>query len=65
MFGKFACLALGALLMLAAPAVEARPWKPAPNAVALDYLQIIHQKAKDRVILLWWVAYPMMERSRS
>ncbi len=48
-----------AIAMLAAPA-GARPWKPTPQALAQDYLQIQQVKANSELVLLMWIAPPMI-----
>jgi hypothetical protein len=44
----------------AAPA-QSRPWKP--NALALDYSQILDQRGTHDSILIWWLAPPFMEHA--
>jgi hypothetical protein len=51
-------VAMGVVLLAlaASPAAVARSWKPTPQALAIDYTQIIHQRTpRDLVILIWLV----------
>lgn len=43
---------------------EARQWKPSPSTLAIDYLDIINRKATGGVVMIWWVAYPMLGSSQ-
>jgi hypothetical protein len=54
-----AALLAVATTVLAAPA-GARPWKPTPQALAQDYLQIQQVKANSELVLLMWIAPPMI-----
>ncbi|HWU25094.1 MAG TPA: hypothetical protein VN154_01710 [Rhizomicrobium sp.] len=55
--------AICAASVLAGPNAGARQWNPTPSARALDYLQIIDNRPTRELILVWWVAPPMMEQS--
>jgi hypothetical protein len=59
-------LAAWALLgiVIAAMPAGARQWKPAPAALALDYLQINHQKSPTEYVMVWWLAPPMFADSK-
>ncbi|HKF71978.1 MAG TPA: hypothetical protein VKB68_09515 [Stellaceae bacterium] len=48
---------LGMLILIhASLPASARPWKPTPQALALDYAEIIHQRGtRDLVIIIWLV----------
>ena len=39
----------------------ARPWHPTGPALAQDYLQILDGRAQNSIVMLWWVAPPMMQ----
>lgn len=43
----------------ATPAIP-RPWKPTPDARAMDYAQIIDNRGGKELILLWWLAAPAL-----
>jgi hypothetical protein len=44
------------VLMLAVSPAAARPWKPTPQALAIDYAQIINQRSpRDLVMVIWLV----------
>lgn len=57
--GWAAALAVSAVLSVTA--ADARPWKPSPSAQALDYLQIQHMRPGGEVVVLFWIAPPMIE----
>jgi hypothetical protein len=46
-----------ALLFLAASIVgaDSRPWKPNQESLARDYAFILDQRAKNELVMLWWV----------
>ena len=58
-----AALAVSLVLAAGATSAQARPWKPKPNALALDYSQILDQRSARDVVVLWWLAPPTMERA--
>lgn len=34
---------------------SARPWKPAPSALAQDYAQILHDRGNGNIVMIWWL----------
>jgi hypothetical protein len=54
-----ALLAVVALSVTFLMPAEARPWKPSPQALAQDYLQIQHVRPNGEIILVFWFAPPM------
>lgn len=53
-------MGLAAAVMLTVSA-DARPWKPSPSAVAQDYLQIQQMKPGGELVVLMWIAPPMID----
>ncbi|HYW33728.1 MAG TPA: hypothetical protein VE872_01115 [Candidatus Bathyarchaeia archaeon] len=49
-------------LGLVSPA-SARQWKPSATALAQDYLTILHNRSQYEVIMLMWIAPPMVQGS--
>jgi len=61
--GALAALAVAVWVASGAAPAQSRPWKPKPNALALDYAQILDQRSTRDSIVIWWLAPPMMERA--
>jgi hypothetical protein len=61
--GALAALAVAVWVASGAAPAQSRPWKPKPNALALDYAQILDQRGTHDSIVLWWLVPPMMERA--
>jgi hypothetical protein len=53
-----AALAVG--LAFGLTAADARQWNPTPQALAQDYLQILHMKPGGEVVMVQWFAPPMV-----
>ena len=54
LFAIFLSLILG----LVSTASFARPWKPTPNAMAMDYSQITDNRAAKELVFIWWLNPP-------
>ncbi|MBT3306657.1 MAG: hypothetical protein HN377_09260 [Alphaproteobacteria bacterium] len=56
------------VVLLVAPALvsstSARQWESTPAALAQDYVQIIHQRAKNEVVVFFWIAPPIIPASK-
>ena len=61
--GMLAAFAVAVWAASGSAPAQSRPWKPKPNALALDYAQILDQRGTRDSIVIWWLVPPMMERA--
>jgi len=55
-------VALSVSTVAMSPAL-ARPWKPTGKALAQDYLMINDTRPGNEIVLLWWIAPPLLDEN--